>query len=320
MAENIVWHRLDLGEPDRKANIGLMLRRANAVRTIMKRRRPQSVTCFQDGPFVALRLYALGLGIPFIAAERSAPTRFDHTRSGKRKGLIYQSFRMAGRIVIQCESYRSLYPSFLRKRIITIPNPVFATNLRARPDSAGAAGRFTLISIGRLGYQKNYAALIEAFARLAPVFPDWDLTIVGDGEDRESLKTRIASHGLCDRAFLPGTSKAVEESYARAHCFVLPSRWEGFPNALAEAMAHGLPSVGYAGCAGVSDLIAEGRTGLLAGNNGDATSLADALAVVMSDPPLRARMGDAAINRVSEFAPERVFDRWEQVLSEVARP
>jgi len=320
MSPEINWHRLSLGDPSEKADAMLMLRRARDVRRIVRHRNPQAITCFQDGPFVSLRLYAFGLGLPFIAAERNAPTRFDHTSAGKRKEFILQSFRFAKRIIIQCESYRALYPSYLRERIVTIPNPVPLASLRARPDMPNAVGRFNLLSVGRLGYQKNYTVLIEAFARLAGTFPDWDLMIVGDGEGRESLKGLIAMHGLSDRVSLLGTSKTVEEIYARAHCFVLPSRWEGFPNALAEAMAHGLPSVGFGGCAGVPDLIAAGRNGLLAQGNGDAISLADALVVAMANPQLRADLGDAAVDSVYKFAPEGVFDRWEQVLAEVAHP
>ena len=113
--------------------------------------------------------------------------------------------------------------------------------------SSGDNGRYILLSVGRLSYQKNYGTLIESFAPLAAAFPNWDLTIVGDGEDRETLMSLVAARGLTGRVLFPGASKSIEQFYARAHCFVLPSRWEGFPNALAEGMAHGLPCVGYAG-------------------------------------------------------------------------
>lgn len=319
MAPEIIWHRLSLGDPREKAGAMLKVWRARDVRRILRHSDPQAIICFQDGPFVSLRSYGFGLGLTFIAAERNSPTRFDYTTAGKRKEYILQSFRSARRILIQCESYRALYPAYLHGRIVTIPNPVSLASLRACPNIPNEHGRYSLLSVGRLGYQKNYAVLIEAFARLSQTFPDWDLVIIGDGEEREKLNVSIAAHGLTDRVFLPGTSKFVEEDYARAHGFVLPSRWEGFPNALAEAMAHGLPSIGFESCAGIPDLITAGQNGLLASGNGDPNSLAYALAVAMANPELRTELGAAAMGSMHKYTPERIFDKWERVLSEVVR-
>lgn len=317
MAPEIIWRRLNHGDPRDKAGVLQKIRRAKAIRQIMARSKPHAVICFQDGPFISLRLYALGLRVPFLAAERNAPTRFDHTSAGRQRNLIYQSFRLARRVIVQCESYRSHYPGFLRNRIVTIPNPVAPAVNRSRPHRPTSTRRYTLLSVGRLSYQKNYDVLIKSFARLARTFPDWDLTIVGDGEDRIKLTALIAEHDLSGRISLVGVRKSLDQSYAGAHCFVLPSRWEGFPNALAEAMAHGLPAVGFADCAGVRDLIVPDHSGLLAEGNGNEVTLAKALSVLLSDPPLRKAMGRAARNRVQPFAIDRIIDQWEQVLSEV---
>jgi GalNAc-alpha-(1->4)-GalNAc-alpha-(1->3)-diNAcBac-PP-undecaprenol alpha-1,4-N-acetyl-D-galactosaminyltransferase len=318
MSPAIAWHRLDIGSPSTKASKKLIWDRAAAIRGLVRGRRPHVLVCFQDGPFLAMRAYTLGLGIPVVAAERNAPTRFDHTRVGRHRKLIFQGLRLANRIVIQSESYRKLYPGFLHDRIDCVPNPVVPATLRARPESPNPDGRFRLLSVGRLGYQKNYRVLVEAFARLAAVFPDWDLVILGDGEDRLLLESLVAEHGLERRVTLPGVSKTVEKWYASSQLFSLPSRWEGFPNALAEALAHGLPAVGFSRCAGMGDLIAHGSNGLLASGNGDPTSLAAALRLLMGDSALRATMGHAAVYSVERFDPECIFSRWEQLFSKVA--
>lgn len=319
MSPAISWHRLDMGDPDLRAGPGLMLRRAGAIRAVVRQHRPQAIVCFQHGPFLALRLYTLNLGIPLVVAERNAPTRFDHSREGRHRSLIFQTLRLARRIAVQLESYRELYPAFLHDRIVAIPNPVFPVAARARPDQPGADGRYHLLSVGRLGYQKNYQVLLRAFALVAPRFPGWCLTIVGEGEDRQALERLVRQYDLADRVSLPGVSADIAARYTAAQAFCLPSRWEGFPNALAEAMAHGLPSVGYAGCAGVRDLIVDGRTGLLAPGNDDGASLAEALASVMGDPAQRATMGAAASRSVSAFAPDKIFDMWQQLFAEAAR-
>jgi glycosyltransferase involved in cell wall biosynthesis len=317
MTSTINWHRLNMGDPEDRANKLLMLQRAHAIRALVEKRKPQVIVCFQEGPFIALRAYTFGLCVPLIAAERNAPDRFNYIKTGRYRGLIFQTFRLAARIAIQCESYRALYPDFLQSRIVCIPNPVLRASCRARPDRPDMRGRYRLLSVGRLGFQKNYGVLIDAFARLASKCPDWDLAIIGDGEQRGALEALVEAKGLKGRVILPGTTDRIEALYASSHLFCLPSRWEGFPNALAEALAHGLPAVGFAECAGTRDLIVHGRCGILADGNGDVGSLARSLERVMKDPALRRSMGDEAVLSVQAYQPETIFTKWEQMLSEV---
>ncbi len=319
MDPRIRWHRLDLGNPMEKASSGMLVRRMRMIRALVRERRPEVIVCFQEGPFAALRLYTLGLGIPVIAAERNAPTQFDHTNNAWRRKAYHSAFRIAQRVVIQCESHRRFYPAGLRPKIVTISNPVPAASFRANPAQPDANGCFNLLSVGRLSFQKNYEVLIAAFAQLAPRFPDWKLTIVGEGEQRDALSRLSKASGLSGRVSLPGNCAAVDQYYRQANLFCMPSRWEGFPNAVAEALAGGVPAVGFADCAGMSDVIQSGKTGLLAPGTGDADSLASALAELMRDPEKRAAMGAAAVESMTKFDPSRTFDRWEDLLTEATR-
>lgn len=317
MSPNILWHRLNLGDPRAIASQSLRLRRALAVRSLVSRSSPQAIICFQDGPFLALRTYTAGMRIPVIAAERNAPTRFEFTTASRQRWLMYNSFRFAARIVVQCASYRQLYPAFLQKKIIVIPNPVFPAAAEAVPDRA-ENGRYRLLSVGRLSYQKNYPVLIEAFASLATEFPEWDLSIVGEGEDRDKLEKLIAERGLTARVFMRGVTTSVSRHYVKAHLFCLPSRWEGFPNAMAEALACGLPCVGFAECSGVRDLIVDSENGLLARGNGHSLALASSLKTLMTSAEARRRMGKRAVASVRRYQPDDVMAQWERTFSEVA--
>jgi len=314
---DITWHPLNMGDPTIKATRRLKLRRTVAVRRLIEQIGPDVIICFQAGTFMAMRMYTAGMSVPVVAAERNAPSRFQFIQAGRYQSLTYQALRWADLILVQCESYRSLYPPFLRDRIVTIPNPIFPAARFAQPDHPTPDGRWQIVSVGRLSYQKNYTVLIEAFAQLAPQFSKWDLVIWGDGEDRAKITQLIQERSLESRVQLPGVTPAISEAYEEAHLFCLPSLWEGFPNALGEAMAHGLPGIGFADCAGMSDLIIPDKNGLLAEGNNDAQSMAQTLAKLMASSDLRARMGKLGICTMQSYQPEQIFTRWQSVLRDV---
>ncbi|MCZ6802881.1 MAG: glycosyltransferase family 4 protein [Proteobacteria bacterium] len=318
MKPEIKWHRLNMGHPEKKASYALMFQRARVIRTLVRQRDIDIIICFQAGPFLAMMTYLLGMGIPIIASERNSPSRFKHLKAGWYKSIFFQSFRFASQLVVQCESYCANYPDYLNSRIITIPNPVYPTDIHAMPFDSDN-GRFRMLSIGRLGYQKNYTVLVKAFSRIATDFPKWDLTIIGDGEERQKLQTLIEELGLVNRVLLPGATDNITEWYVKSHAFCLPSGWEGFPNALAEALAHGLPCIGFEDCSGVRDLIHCGKNGYLAPGNGDENSLAITLKKLMSDHILRKNMSESAIESIKIFEPKKIFDLWEQVIISTAK-
>ncbi len=313
IAPEVIWKKLNLGDPSEKANLMLKLRRAAEIRGWAREIKPDVFVCFQDGPFMAIRAYTFGLGIPVIAAERNAPTRFAHVKH-RRKYLVFNALRLAKYIIVQCESYKQLYPSFLKDRIVIIPNPVFPAERRAQPDKPNEEGRFRILSVGRLSYQKNYSVLIKAFATVSGSLPEWDLVIVGEGEERGELERLIQVKGISNRVFLPGKSTSISRMYISSHLFCLPSRWEGFPNALAEALAHGLPCIGFDKCAGMRDLITPGVNGLLADGNGDEESLTITLRKAMSSSDLRKKMGIRASESIKKYTPQRIYSLWEDIL------
>ena len=132
MDKRIEWIRLGLGDPTQRAGFDLRVRRAFKVRKILSRLRPDVVIAFQEGTFRAIRVYGLGFRLPMIAAERNSPSRFDFVTQGSR-GQSFQWLRLADCITVQCQSNRDLYPAFLRRKIVAIPNPVFPASAFAEP-------------------------------------------------------------------------------------------------------------------------------------------------------------------------------------------
>ena len=322
--EAVNWHRQDYGDPFQKATWLTRIRRALGTRRLMKRIRPDLVVCFQFGVFIALKSYCLGQqssGIigPIVAAERISPQAYDFLASPTNKQLKLRLLSLADHITVQCASYVSQYPRSVAQKITVVPNPVPPARDRYLANAAGENNTpRRLLCVGRLCFQKNQAVLVDAFALLAGELPDWQLEIVGDGADEETLRTLVSHHGLEKRVSFHGVQHDIPFFLQRSHLFCLPSRWEGFPNALSEALAHGLPAVGFKDCMGINDLIQNGINGVLADGADDAQSLSLALGTLMKDDGARRTMGLAAAGSVAIFQPKAIYDHWERTLVDVA--
>jgi len=257
-------------------------------------------------------------GVKLIVAERNAPSIYWLRYSRFQRWLSFALMHLADRITVQMPGFANSYPTSLRQRIVMIPNPVPIARKTARPEAANPSGRFVLLAVSRLdGVQKRIDCLIKAFARIATAHPKWDLQIIGDGPEKASLQHIVIESRLSDRIRIEPARAEIFDAYVQAHLFAIPSLWEGFPNALAEALCHGLPAVGFADAAGVADLIGE-ESGWLASGLDDEFTLAKTLEVAMADHAERARRGGQAVRQMTAFAPHVQFDRWAELLSEVA--
>ncbi len=314
--KNINWIKLVMGNPAEKAGLILRLRRMMRVREILRKNRPDVILAFQEGAFVTLRLYSVFQGIPVICAIRNSPFRDPSIPVSPPDWLTHLVLCMARLITVQFSRYSVFFPARLAQKFRTIPNHVIPAQSFALPDAD--VPEKIILTTGRLSPEKNQAALVTAFAKIAPDFSDWKLVIVGRGSLEQDLKQQILTYNddIARRIVLAGVSDDVPSWLIRAHIFCLPSWWEGFPNSLAEAMAHGLPCVGFRDCDGVCDLIDDNVTGLLADGLKNPDVLAEKLAVLMRSPELRRKMGVAGFEKTKQYDSAKVFDLWEKTLEE----
>ena len=260
---------------------------------------------------------ARAAGVRLIVAERNAPSMYRWRHTTFRRWQCFTLLRLAHRIVVQFGEFAQGYPKALHSRIAAIPNPVAHARRLASPATANVAGRYTLLAVSRLDeVQKRMTCLIDSFARVTDKHPAWDLEIVGDGPDDALIAERIASHQLEGRTRLSPARREIADAYAASQLFAIPSRWEGFPNALAEAMAHGLPAVGFAEADGVAHLIEDGTTGWLARGVDDPAALAEALDRAMGDHAERARRGARAVEAVRAYPPGMQYDKWQTLIED----
>ena len=157
----------------------------------------------------------------------------------------------------------------------------------------------SLLSVGRLVHQKGFDLAMRALTELQDV--QWQWKIVGDGPLMHTLKSLADELGILDRVTFTGwqSQEQLMEHYKQANLFVFPSRHEGMPNAVLEAMSSGLPVIASS-IAGNEELIVDGVTGVLVPSE-NITSLHEALKRMISDPSLREQMGKASRQRVEEF-------------------
>lgn len=292
------------------------LRRALSLRRGLRRSRPDIVVSFIDQTNVLTLIASEGLGVPVVVVEQSDPHTFPIPPAWARLRLL--TYARARRVVLLSARDAAYFPPRLRRRVAVIPNPFVRPpqGAAAGPAHDSAGGRRTLIAVGRLHRDKGFDLLLRAFALVGDEHPDWDLTVLGEGEERGRLETLREELGLGGRVRLPGRVKDPYAFLRRATLFALPSRVEGFPLALCEALACGLPAV-CADCAGgVRDIIEDGVNGLLV-PKGDAGALAGALGRLMSDEALRRRLSLRAPEVVERFSPEKTFEAWESLLRAV---
>lgn len=183
-------------------------------------------------------------------------------------------------------------------RVLTVPSPLITADLPERASQPVdhpwlvTKERPVILGAGELCARKDFATLIRAFARLRADLPA-RLIILGEGRQRESLLALAHELGVADDVSLPGFVRNPYTYMARADVFVLTSRWEGFGNVLAEALAVGTPVISTDCPSGPREILQDGRYGSLV-PIGDATQLAAALSRLLRDPPPRRQSIEAA--------------------------
>lgn len=173
-----------------------------------------------------------------------------------------------------------------------------------------------IIYVGRLDFvQKRVYRVIDTWNYLEERFPDWRLTIVGDGEDRENLENHVKYLGL-KRVSFEGFQKPIDY-YKRASILLLTSDFEGFPLVLAECMSFGVIPAVYNSYSAVCDIIDDGKDGIVLPypkRGYDANEAAGMIANIMKDDGKREQMALAAIKKSKEYSVEKIYSEWEKVF------
>ncbi|MGW5861786.1 glycosyltransferase [Streptomyces sp. NPDC055239] len=233
---------------------------------------------------------------------------FGYSRSSSRGARVRKHYKDIDRMLALTREDADLWIRQGLDNASFMPNP-----LPFMPDVPSRRTEKIVTSIGRLHDQKGIDMLLDTWAEVAPLHPDWKLRIYGSGEDEEILKKQCTSLGLDGSVEWMGRTSDVPGALRGGSVFVQSSRGEGFPLALMEAMATAVPCAAFDCAPGVHEIVQDGVDGLLArlGNTGE---LARRLDTLMSDKELRDRMGELARVNIQRYTTEAVVRRWEELF------
>ncbi len=311
LAPEVAQRRLGIGNAAAQATLKETLQRMVALRKAVLEEKPDIVIGFMHSMFVPLSFALIGTGIPVIGSEHIVPAHYK-TRKLEFALFVLSSF-FIDKITVLSETIRDSYPAILRGKMVVMPNPVKKPTGVAMGDAEKM-----ILNVGRLDPQKDQETLIRAFKLLADTHPAWGVKIIGEGALEQRLKSLIAELGLQGRVELVPQTKKIDDFYRSATIFALPSRYESFGLATAEAMSYGVPPVGFADCPGTSELIEDGRTGILVEGGDRVEAFAEGLAQLMVSPESRAELGTNARNAIARFSPDAVVGGWEALLQQAS--
>jgi glycosyltransferase involved in cell wall biosynthesis len=223
------------------------------------------------------------------------------------RGLTRRLYRSADRLLtVSDELGAKLAGGAPGAPVEVIHNPIDVALISSLAEAAlvPPPPRPFIVAAGRLVRQKGFDLLIEAFAGAA-LARDMDLVILGEGPLAGALKRQAACLGVGDRVRFPGFQANPWAWFSRASLFVLSSRWEGFGNVVAEAMACGVPVLASDCDFGPREQVRHGESGWIA-DASDPAGFAAAMNTLLADPPLRARLAAAGRRRAGDFDVERV--------------
>lgn len=290
------------------------LRRIWHLRRAIARSAPDCVIAFNDQTNVATLLATAGLRLSVIVMEQTDPRH--HHIGPAWSWLRRRLYPHATRVVVQTRSVAAWVAAFVaRDRVAVVPNPLPAPTGAEPADVSPAIALPTtfVVAMGRLVELKGFHTLLESFAIATTDLLSWHLVIMGEGPERTRLEALASTLGIADRVHLPGNVAPPAPVLARAQLFVLASRYEGFANALVEAMSVGCAVVSTDCQSGPAEIITDGVDGLLV-PVGDVRAMAAAIRALVSAPERRAALGQAARGVNQRYARDLVVQQWDDLL------
>ena len=302
----------DLQNAQSLGGIVANIKRIFTLRKIIKKLKPDVCIGMMTHNAVLVAISRIGLPGKYFGSERVHPPKYP-------LGVFWEFLRCHAYKTLDCvvvlstSTAKWLAKNTNVRNIEVIQNavqwPLPLSTPIVEPSTKLKSERKIILSVGRFHHQKGFDLLLDAFGGIADEFPDWDLCILGDGPLLEQFQKQKHQLRTKSQIFYPGRVGNLTDWYTRADIFVLPSRFEGFPNALVEAMSYGLPVVSADCLTGPADLIHDDINGVLVAPE-NVQALQAGLLRTMSSVRLRARLGGNAITVRMDLSIQKVSEKW----------
>lgn len=312
LPEGITRYLVDLTpEETTKNRVTNFHRRYRKLRNVWKSEKPDVIVSFIGKTNLMTLATSRGLHIPVAVSVRSVPAR-EYASRGLALGMKLL-FPVADGVIVQTSQAKAYFSPAIQRKAVILPNPL---NLSFLLPLYEEERQKEIVSVGRIDANKNQRMLIEAFEELLQEHNrgDWHLKLYGDGPDRECLQQYCKERHLEGAVTFMGSRKDIPDCIRKSAIFVLPSKQEGMPNALLEAMALGLAVIATdCPCGGPADVIRNNENGILIPVD-DKEALKSKLLLLMDNAALREKMGKSAYQIRDALHPDKVNEMWRSYI------
>ncbi len=300
ISDKVIVHNLGFVQNGKISKIISTIKTILKLRRLFKSLDSDFILSLMIKSNISTLLASLFLAQNIFVSDRSNPKRVQPKVVSFLRKLTY---RYASGIIAQTILSKEILTKMTGNQNITvIPNPVRRINL-----NQDIKKEKIILNVGRMIPEKGQKYLLEAFSKIES--SEWKIVILGNGPLHATLEKQARALGINNKLEMPGTVKNIDKWLSRASIFVFPSISEGFPNALTEAMAAGLPSVSFDCDAGPGDLIVNGKNGFLI-PVGDIYGLTSRLKVLMSEPTVRHRLSGEAKKIANNLEKSKITDKF----------
>ncbi|MEY2833553.1 MAG: hypothetical protein RLZZ574_2812 [Cyanobacteriota bacterium] len=294
------------------------IERITVLRKAIQSSAPDVVISFLRITNITTILALLGRKYPLIVTEHNDLKVFSYGMLWETLGRL--TYPLCSCVVSVSHGVDLNFSSLPKSKRAVIYNPILVEDNGQVDELSTEVNpqKNLLVSMGRLTKQKRFDLLLQAFAKIAPQYPDWQLFILGRGELHEQLLQIRDDLGLSNQVIFTGALSNPFAVLRQAKLFVMASENEGFPMAHGEALACGLPVVCTDCPSGPSEMIRQGIDGLLVPNR-DVTALATAMASLMSNEPQRQKLSTQAPKVLERFGLDSIVAEWEVLINKLLK-
>ena len=282
------------------------LQRIMHLRSVLRGLAPDVVISFQTETNCTVLLALMSTNVPVIVSERSDP--YVHPQVSVWRIIRRFVYPMARTVVLQTAHAARFFQGTVKNSAV-IFNPVSVD----RDMSVVPPVSPYILGVGRLSSEKGFDNLIAAYALALKTCPDLTLVLVGDGPEKQALMTQAQLWGISERVVFAGSHDKLAGYYRAALMFVLPSQFEGLPNALLEAMAYGTAVISTPLFAAAPEIIIHGQDGLIAAD-GSAQALAEQIIYIYENRIVAEELRKNALISAQRFEASAIYAAWLQVI------